>query len=121
GDLEVVADADAVVVDVEVAVVDLLAAEAAEDVEIRVERDRAIDVVAVGVEVAAGSLVAGLQVVVGDAFGGGGGERHRCRQRKGDQGTLHRGKASVSSCFEERTGHGGRGGERTDRGNRIPP
>src|SRR5690606_7107417 len=81
-----------------------LLVERAEQVEIRVHGDRAVDGPAVGVEivVTVGGGVAALHVVVGHAVGGrsgrGEGERGYRQQRGGDQGSLHRGTLLWKSC-----------------------
>src|SRR5690606_5880631 len=100
-DLVVVAHAGAPLVDVDVRVFDFLLVEAAEQVEVRVHRDRTVDGPAVGVEVvvAVGGGVAALDIVVGHAVGGRGGRgegkrRHR-QQRGGNQGVLHSGDPSL--------------------------
>src|SRR5690606_6920106 len=95
----VVAETDVVAVEVQRGVVDVLVAEATEDVEVVVERDRAAGGVAVGVDIAVGGLVAGGDVVVGDAFGCIGGERNRRRHGHGDQDALHLGESSVSCAL----------------------
>ncbi|MBW3551738.1 MAG: hypothetical protein KY442_13420, partial [Proteobacteria bacterium] len=85
--LVVVAQADAPLVEVDVAVVEFLVAVAAEQVEVRRDRAGAVDGQAIGIAaVGAGAGVAAFQVGVGHAFGRGGGGTQGEGGQNGEQG-----------------------------------
>src|SRR5690606_18312794 len=89
GNLPVVADAEAVLVEVDRGVIDLLVAVATEQVEVGGDGNRAVHAEPVGVgAVGVGRGVAALHVVVGHALGGRGGEGKGGQQGQGKHGIL---------------------------------
>src|SRR5690606_24355227 len=93
----VVAEAGPPLVEVDVArTVEVLLAEIAEHVEIAADRGRAGHAPTVGVgAVGVGGHIAALDVVVGNAVGGGRRERGCDKQRQHKNGTVHRGPLSI--------------------------